>query len=70
MVFAMFILPHSAFLLGRWTSFRTGVPLTPRGGEMMAWALVCRERLKNIRAEATILLEYMFGGVNEQESVE
>ena len=40
---AMLTLPHSAALLGRWTSLRTGVPVTPRAGEMMACACAWME---------------------------
>lgn len=33
---AIFTLPHSLAVDGLWTSLRTGVPATPRAGEMIA----------------------------------
>ena len=45
---AMFTLPQGAFVEGLWTSLRTGVPVTPKGGLMTACAATCRPRPRTI----------------------
>jgi hypothetical protein len=37
----MLTLPQGELPLGRWTSLRTGVPLTPSAGERIACAETC-----------------------------
>ena len=48
MVCAMFTLPQGACVDGLWTSLRTGVPVTPKGGLITACAATCRPRPRTI----------------------
>ena len=52
---AMLVLPQGRILFGRWTSLRTGVPLTPSTGETAACALASSEAERRIAAAAMTL---------------
>ena len=58
-VLAMLTLPHSAFVFGLCTSLRTGVPFTPKAGEMIACALAWSEILRRDTTTARTVLEYI-----------
>ncbi len=61
-VCAMLALPQGFASEGRWTSLRLGVPLTPRTGEIAAWACAWRDTLsKRATAARRFLLKIISG---------
>lgn len=68
--FAMSTFPHSLFFCGRCASFRTGVPLTPRAGEIAACACAWRANPRHSAAVAMTLLLKIMTGSNKTTCVD